>query len=157
MRRMAATATLRLASTADAAAMARMSRDRVEAGLTWNYTPDRMAALIGDPAVSAVVARSGTRLQGLALMELGDEAAHLILVAVDLTVQRHGIGRRLMQWQIDTARAAGMERVSLELRADNEAGYGFYRHLGFEPAGRIDDYYDGIVAARRMVLALRAA
>lgn len=156
MTRMATTATLRLARAADAAAMARMSRDRVEAGLTWSYTPPRMAALLADPEVSSVVARGPAGLQGFALMHLGDDAAHLLLLAVDLTVQRRGIGRRLLQWQIDSARAAGAARVTLELRADNEVGYGFYRQAGFVPTGRVDGYYDGVVAARRMALALRA-
>lgn len=152
---MATTATLRLARAADAAAMARMSRDRIEAGLTWRYTPDRMAALVGDPEVSSVVARGPAGLQGFALMRLGEEAAHLLLLAVDLLAQRRGLGRRLLQWQLDSARAAGAARVTLELRADNEVGYGFYRQAGFVPAGRIDGYYDGVVAARRMVLDLR--
>lgn len=156
MPRMAATVTLRPARARDARAIALMSRDRIEAGLSWRYTPARIAALIAEPEVAVVAACGEAGLLGFSVMQFGDDRAHLVLLAVDRAVQRRGIGRRLVQWQLDSVRVAGIARITLELRADNEAGYSFYRHLGFEPTGRIADYYDGVVAARCMQLDLRA-
>ena len=48
--------TLRLARARDAQALAEMSRDLVEIGLAWRYTPRRMAALIRDPQTVTLMA-----------------------------------------------------------------------------------------------------
>ena len=47
---------LRPARLQDARAMAQMSRDLIEAGLTWRYTPARVAALIRDAETMALLA-----------------------------------------------------------------------------------------------------
>ena len=48
---------------------------------------------------------------------------------------RQGIGRALMQRAIEQARAAGMEIISLEVRADNLCAIALYRSFGFEEIG----------------------
>lgn len=134
--------------------MALLSRERIEAGLTWRYTPERVAALIADPEVAAVVATGPGGLQGFALMALVDDSAQLLALAVQAPLQRRGLGSQLLDWQLLSARAAGIGRVSHELRADNEAGYTFLRLRGFEPVGRVPRRYDGVVAARWLLRAL---
>jgi [ribosomal protein S18]-alanine N-acetyltransferase len=136
--------------------MAEMSRELIEAGLGWRYTPPRMAALIGDPETVALVACDGTRIQGFAVMHFGDMHAHLALLCVQPTQQQRGIGRRLHEWLIESARVAGIASIRLELRADNAAALSFYRRLGFTETQLVPGYYDGQVAARRMTLLLHA-
>jgi RimJ/RimL family protein N-acetyltransferase len=46
-----------------------------------------------------------------------------------------GIGRRLAQAAIDAARAAGMERIELEVLASNVNAIGLYQKLGFVHEG----------------------
>jgi RimJ/RimL family protein N-acetyltransferase len=46
-----------------------------------------------------------------------------------------GIGRRLAQAAIDTARAAGMERIELEVLASNVTAIKLYEKLGFVHEG----------------------
>ena len=146
---------LRPALAHEARAMAEMSRTLIEAGLAWRYTPRRMAALIADKDTVALVAHDASRIQGFAVMQFGDEQAHLVLLCVQPALRQRGIGRRLTQWLLESARVAGMACVGLELRADNAGAMAFYRRLGFSPLQEVAAYYDGSVSARRMRLQLR--
>ena len=88
-------------------------------------------------------------------MQFADEHAHLVLLCVRPAQQRRGIGRRLHEWLVASARVAGIASIRLELRADNAAALAFYQGLGFAETQWVPDYYDGRVAARRMSLPLR--
>jgi ribosomal-protein-alanine N-acetyltransferase len=149
--------TLRLARVQEARAMAEMSRDLIEGGLRWRYTPLRMAALVHEAETAALVACEGSRLHGFAVMQFGDAHAHLALLCVQPAQRQRGIGRRLHEWLVGSAQVAGMQSVRLELRADNAAALSFYRSLGYAETRLVPGYYDGRVAARRMALTLRAA
>ena len=135
--------------------MAEMSRVLIEAGLDWRYTPRRIAVLIGDPETVALVACDSARILGFAIMQFGDEQAHLTLLCVQPARQRRGIGRRLSEWLVASARVAGIVSIQLELRADNAAALTFYRRLGFTETLLVPGYYGGQIAARRMVRLLR--
>lgn len=153
-----AAVTLRPARAADAARIAQLSRTLIEHGLAWRYTPGRVAALLADAETTAVVAalpEQAAQVRGFGVLQLGDTTAHLVLLCVQERLQRSGVGMRLMQWLLRTARVAGMESVRLELRADNAAALAFYGQLGFAESALLAGYYDGAIAARRMVLALR--
>jgi ribosomal protein S18 acetylase RimI-like enzyme len=148
--------TLRLARRADAAAMAAMSRDFIEAGLAWRYSAERMWRLIADTDTVALVACDAEdRVQGFAVMQFGDTRAHLLLLCVRPAHRRRGTARRLLDWLLASARVAGIESLHLELRADNDGARAFYLRLGFADAGLVQGYYDGRIAAQRMVLVLR--
>jgi len=146
--------TLRLANDADARAIATMSRDHVEEGLGWKYDPPRVLRAIRDPGTVVLVACEGEALAGFAIMEFGETRAHLMLLAVRPRRRRLGIGRRLLEWLIDSARTAGIGSVHLELRAGNEAARNFYRALGFSPTIVVPGYYNGREAALRMLRVL---
>ena len=162
---------LRLARIAEAPALAEMSRELIEAGLAWRYTPRRLAALMAERDVLVVVmdqagdevggetgsgAGSGAgSLQGFAVMEFGDERAHLVLLCVHATQQRLGLGRALHDWLLKSAQVAGMASIALELRADNSTAMAFYRSLGYREVDTVAGYYDGRIAARRMLRHLR--
>lgn len=148
---------LRLARSGDARTLSAMSRDLIEAGLGWHYHPRRLERLIGDPDTTAVVACVGQRVVGFAIMEFGDERAHLVLLAVRPNCRRQGIGRRLLNWLVESALTAGIASVHLELRVDNEAARAFYRALDFVETLSVPGYYRGREAALRMVRTLRPA
>ncbi len=136
--------------------MADMSRRLIETGLAWRYTPMRMAALMSDADTQAVVAHDGSHIQGFAVINFGDEHAHLMLLCVQPAVRRCGVGRRLTDWLLASARVAGMASIRLELRADNAIALAFYQRLGFTQSRLLPAYYDGRIAARSMRLELRA-
>src|ERR1043166_5324296 len=122
--------TIRLAEPRDAQAIAMMSRDFIEAGLGWKYDAARVLRAIRDRETLAVVACEGAKgaaaggrgaITGFAIMEVGDESAHLVLLAVRPSHRRLGIGQRLLEWLVESARVAGMASIHPELRSNNEA------------------------------------
>ncbi len=74
-------------------------------------------------------------------MEFGEERAHLMLLAVRPSHRRMGIGQRMLEWMIASARCAGIASVHLELRAGNEAARRFYRAMGFYETVLVPGYY----------------
>lgn len=139
-----------LARTGDAREIAEMSRDLVEQGLTWSWTPARVQHFISGAESSVVVARRERRIAAFAIMHFGDEVAHLNLLAVAPEHRRQGLGAQLMQWLTTTAIEAGVFRINLELRTHNEAARNFYARLGFDQLGIVQGYYQGREAALRM-------
>jgi ribosomal-protein-alanine N-acetyltransferase len=147
---------VRLSGPRDAQAIALMSRDLVESGLGWKYDAARVLKAIRNPETLTPVACDRGRIAGFAIMEFGDERAHLVLLAVRPTHRRMGIGRRLVHWLVESARVAGMASLHLELRTGNEAARGFYRAMGFDETIVVPGYYRGREAALRMIRVLRA-
>ncbi|MCC7079743.1 MAG: GNAT family N-acetyltransferase [Burkholderiales bacterium] len=148
-------AQIRLATIADANAIARMSRDTIETGLGWSWRPPRVLVSLRDPnTLSNVI--GDNRVQGFCITQFGDEIAHLSLLAVDARLRRRGLGRKLVSWMLVCARTAGIATVHVEMRTTNLAARAFYRSLGFEDAGVVAGYYRGVESALRMVLSLRA-
>jgi ribosomal-protein-alanine N-acetyltransferase len=84
-------------------------------------------------------------------MEFGEDRAHLVLLAVRPTHRRRGIGRRLLEWLVQSARTAGVRSLHLELRANNEAARAFYRAMGFSETILVPGYYRGRESALRMI------
>ena len=64
-------ATLGLAQPADAREIAEMSRDLVEQGLTWSWTPARVQHFITGDDSSVIVARRARRIVANAIGVLG--------------------------------------------------------------------------------------
>ncbi len=142
---------LRLANVADAQSIALMSRELIETGLTgWSWGPKRVARSIQARDTVVIVATVTHYLTGFAIMNFGDEQAHLSLLAVAPSHQRCGIGRQMMGWLEESALVAGIATFNLELRAGNVAARDFYRALGFTDAAYIPGYYRGIETALRM-------
>jgi len=146
--------TLGLAHSGDAREIAEMSRDLIEQGLTWSWTPARVQHFISGSDSSVVVARRGrrgtARIAAFAIMHFGDDVAHLNLLAVAPEHRRQGLGRQLMDWMTLTAVEAGVFRINLELRTQNSPARAFYERLGFNDAGVVQGYYQGREAALRM-------
>jgi ribosomal-protein-alanine N-acetyltransferase len=154
--------TVRLAEPRDAQAVAVMSRDLIESGLGWKYDAPRVLKAIRDRETLTIVAcESGkpsgpapagaarSAIIGFAIMELGEERAHLVLLAVRPSHRRLGIGQRMLEWLLESARVAGMASVHLELRAGNDAARRFYRAMGFYETVLVPGYYRGVEGGRK--------
>ena len=138
--------TIRPAEPRDAQAVSAMSRDFIESGLGWKYDAARVLRAMRDKETLAVVACEGAKgakgaVAGFAIMEFGDERAHLVLLAVRPSHRRLGIGQRLLDWLLESARVAGMASIHLELRASNDAARRFYRAMGFYETVLVPGYY----------------
>jgi [ribosomal protein S18]-alanine N-acetyltransferase len=148
--------TLRLARRSDAPTLAAMSRDLIETGLGWTYRTERIGQLLDNADTVSLVACERSLTAGFAIMTLGDDRAHLVLLAVRPDHHRRGVGRRMMKWLVETAVTAGIATIHVELRAQNKAAYLFYRSVGFEQTLHITGYYRGRESAIRMMRMLRA-
>ncbi len=141
---------LRLARASEAAAIADLSRDLIEYGLRWRWTPERVAASIRSPNVNVLVACIHGHIAGFAIMRYGDDNAHLDLLAVAPPYRRLGIGRQLLEWLEKCAVVAGIFNIALEVRAGNEGAQLFYKRMGYRPLNQVSGYYQGVEAALRM-------
>lgn len=141
---------LGLARSGDAREIAEMSRDLVEQGLTWSWTPARVQHFISGADSSVIVARREQSIAAFAIMHFGEDVAHLNLLAVAPRHRRQGLGSQLMEWLTATAIEAGVFRINLELRTHNDSARSFYERLGFAELGVVQGYYQGREAALRM-------
>jgi ribosomal protein S18 acetylase RimI-like enzyme len=141
---------LRLARTSDATTIADLSRDLIEYGLRWRWTPGRVTASIEAPNVNVLVASIHDRIAGFAIMRYGDDDAHLDLLAVASSYRRLGLGRQLVEWLEKCAVVAGIFTVDLEVRASAKGAQLFYERVGYRALAELPGYYQGIEAGIRM-------
>ena len=141
---------LRLARPSDAITIADLSRDLIEYGLRWRWTPVRVSASIHAPEVNVLVACLHDGIAGFAIMRYGDDDAHLDLLAVAPPYRRVGLGRQLLEWLEKCAVVAGIFKVDLEVRASAKGAQLFYERMGYRALLHLPGYYQGIEAGIRM-------
>ena len=145
----------RLAQISEAPILARMSRDYVERGHGWSWQAPRIARCIRQPE-SVVLCACDTqaeparRVAGFAVMDFGQQRAHLSLLAVMPQQRRRGIAKALLGWLEKTALVAGIAEVTLEVRASNLGARRFYARAGFTEIMQIPGYYSGRETAHRL-------
>lgn len=141
---------IRLAFPDDARHIARMSRDFIEHGLGWSWTVGRVLRAMREPSTNVAVVLKRDCVRGFGIMQYGDDAAHLALLAIHPTQRHQGLGAHLVAWLEQSARIAGIDTVRLEARADNQGALAFYQRLGFRQRGRLIGYYEGVIDAVQM-------
>ncbi len=148
---------IRLATAADAAAIADMSRQYIESGLGWSWTPARIATAIADRETNVALIDQPDGVLAFGIMHYADRSAHLALLAVDPAQRRRGIAARLVAWLEKCADTAGIERIRVEARSDNPEALAFYQKLGYVQIDRLARYYRGVLDAVRLEKTLRFA
>lgn len=141
---------VRLATPGDARAIAELSRDFIEHGLGWGYTPGRILGAIRCRSTNVAVIHEHGCLVAAGIMDYGDTAAHLVLLGVQPRQRRRGLGRHLLSWLEECALTAGVEKINVEVRADNPGAIGFYGEQGYGVRDRVPGYYRGIIDAVRL-------
>ncbi len=150
---------IRRAAARDAGSIATMSRDFVERGMRWGWTPPRVLRMIRARDVNVAVAagRFGLGVHGFGIMRYDDDEAHLLLLAVDAARRGGGVGAALMRWLEAAALTAGIAIVHLEARASNAAALAFYRRLGYREIELVHGMYAGREDGVRLAKDLWAA
>jgi ribosomal-protein-alanine N-acetyltransferase len=138
------------ARRSDVVAIAQMSRDLIEKGLSWSWTPTRVAASMQRADAIIVVARAPDRIVGFGIMRYGEDEAHLDLLGVASDYRREGLGRRLVEWLEKPALVAGISVVFLEVRTGNRGAQAFYERLGYRKLAELAGYYQRSESAVRM-------
>lgn len=103
----------------------------------------QLAAEIGHLDRRYVLAARGAdaagELLGYAGIMLAGDLADLHTIGT--RVQGRGVGRALLAWCEEQARAGGAERMLLEVREDNARARAFYAAAGFREIARRRGYY----------------
>ena len=108
--------------------------------------------LAGRPRREYVVAEDADGIAGYGGLDHAGDTSDVMTIATLPRARGTGLGRRLLAELVDRARAAGAERLVLEVRADNVAARGLYDSAGFGMLQTRRGYYPGGVDA--LVLAL---
>ncbi|WP_422115300.1 GNAT family N-acetyltransferase [Brachybacterium sp. UNK5269] len=107
------------------------------------WTVFQLAAEIEHPDRRYVVAAQGAdaagALIGYAGIMLAGEIADVHTIGTRL--EHRGIGRALLAWCEEQARAGGAERLLLEVREDNDRARAFYAAAGYREIARRRGYY----------------
>ncbi|MES9990796.1 MAG: GNAT family N-acetyltransferase [Candidatus Thiodiazotropha sp.] len=147
--------TIEFARLADADEIAVISKNEIEYGLGWKYTPARIARIIRDSSKNIVVARNDSKLIGFGVMTYREAQANLDLLAVKPGFRRIKVGTQIVQWLEKVALNAGLFNVFVQVRAGNISAIRFYQDLGFLELERDNTYYRGVEAGVLMAKSLR--
>jgi ribosomal-protein-alanine N-acetyltransferase len=139
-----------LASRRDAVQIAEMSRQLIEVGLGWSWTPGRVIASLQDRDTNVAAAYAGGRVIGFGITQYRFNEAHIALFAVERASRRRGVGTALIKWIEETAVTAGIGVIYLEARLCNVAARAFYRQLGYREIRQEPDMYGGIEPGVRL-------
>jgi ribosomal protein S18 acetylase RimI-like enzyme len=148
---------IRLATPADACAIAALSRAGIEHGLPWTWREPRVRRAIADPDINAIALGPPGAVAAFGLMYYADDDAHLLLFAVHPARQRQGVGTALLQWLEAAARAAGARRIRVEARMDNVAARSFYNEHGYQEGDIVRRMYSQRLDGVKLEKWLRAA
>lgn len=80
------------------------------------------------------------KILGYCLVSIAVGEAHILNISVDPAEQGQGIGRRMLQHLVETARGRA-ETVFLEVRVSNEIAIALYQDEGFNEIGVRKGYY----------------
>jgi ribosomal-protein-alanine N-acetyltransferase len=81
---------------------------------------------------------------GYGVMSVGAGEAHILNLCVNAHFRCRGVGKQLLGYLVDRARAAGMSEAFLEVRPSNTAAIRLYQSLGFEQVGIRRGYYQAV-------------
>jgi [ribosomal protein S18]-alanine N-acetyltransferase len=90
------------------------------------------------------VAAVGDEVIGYGVMAVGAGEAHILNLCVNAHFRCRGVGRRMLEYLVDRARAAGMAEAFLEVRPSNTAAIRLYQSMGFEEVGIRRGYYQAV-------------
>jgi len=145
---------IRPARTSDAAEIARRMARVVKEGIYLEEEPDTLPTdreqeqeirkIREDGGLYAVAEVDG-KIAGVALLRRGplEMNRHVAKFRMWLVpgYRGLGLGKKLMEYVIDGARARGVEKISLDVFSNNERAIGLYKKFGFRVEGRLKRQY----------------
>jgi ribosomal-protein-alanine acetyltransferase len=131
---------IRSADAADVAAIADLEQSAFG---TRAWSSSQVAADVEAPSRSVLVALVDGRVVGYAVLEVADNVADLMRIAVAELNRRSGVASALLAVLHDVAARAGAERVLLEVAESNVEARAFYAAHGYLEMSRRGHYYPG--------------
>jgi ribosomal-protein-alanine N-acetyltransferase len=80
------------------------------------------------------------KVLGYCILSIGAGEAHILNISVDPGAQKQGIGRKMLEHLIESAREKA-ETIFLEVRPSNIVALGLYKKIGFNEIGIRKGYY----------------
>ncbi len=99
----------------------------------------------------------GEQAVGYALLQIVQDEAELLKIAVLTDFRRAGVGQALLDRVIAAATRSGCQRLLLEVRISNRAAIALYQRSGFTPVGQRRDYYSALPGSQQREDALLMA
>ena len=129
-------------AAADVAAVERVMAAAFDPRFGEAWTRSQVLGALAMPGVSLLLARIGEATVGFALSRRVLDEAELLLIAVIPDARRRGVGAALLRGVLAEARAMGVAKLHLEVRAGNGA-IELYTAAGFAKTGERRAYYRG--------------
>jgi ribosomal-protein-alanine N-acetyltransferase len=126
----------------DLAAVMQVMEDSFDPAFGEAWTSPQCAGLLPMTGVWLSLAREDEAVVGFALARVVGNEAELLLLAVDRSSQRRGVGQMLLDRFAAVATSKGAEQLHLEVREGNHA-VSLYRRNGYHEVGRRRNYYSG--------------
>ena len=107
------------------------------------WSAQEIADLAAEPSVLAHVALDSKEktVLGFSLARSAGQEAEILTIVIDPASQGGGLGRLLLQTQLDALLAQGVREVFLEVEAGNAVALALYKRLGFTQVGERKAYY----------------
>jgi len=146
---------IEFARLSDAVEISHLSRDEIEYGVGWRYTPPQIVRIIQNKSKNIIVARVDGNLAGFGVMTYSENHANLDLLAVKKEFRRRKIATQTVLWLEKVATTAGVFNVFVQLRENNSEAFELYTNLGYEKLDALPDFYSGIENGVVMAKSLR--
>jgi tRNA threonylcarbamoyladenosine biosynthesis protein TsaB len=129
--------------------------ERIEASVqAFPWTRRNFADAI-EAGYDGCLLRNESGLLGFCILMHAPDVSHLLVIAVDKSVHRQGLGSRLMHWCEQRARQHGIDGLLLEVRPSNRSAVAFYEHHGFRQVGLRRGYYPADKGRREDALVMQ--
>ena len=100
-------------------------------GVRAHETPDEFARILDrNPGLCSVI-RRGNELAAAVLACHDGRRGYLYHLGVAKQFRRHGLGRLLVEYSLDRLRTEGINRCTIFVIRDNEAGEAFWNRIGW--------------------------
>ena len=133
-----AQSTIRFAKASDIPVIIDLQR-QAETAAQW--TEAEYKRMLSEPSNVLLVAETEGSVCGFLAASVSGIEWELENIVTDTSLRRRGIARRLMQNLFEHAKAAGGQRLFLQVREDNGSAKGLYENAGFRVNGRRPGYY----------------
>lgn len=109
------------------------------------WSDGEVEQLLMDSQVVADRARAGRDLVGFVMARHAAGEAEILSIAVEAGARGRGLGRMLLQRNLQKLAGLGVREVFLEVGADNAPALALYGRMGFTQVGKRERYYgDGL-------------
>ena len=106
---------------------------------TWSVGAFRES--LCEPSTLGLAWQLDTRLDGMILLQRVRPDAEILTLAVDPDARRQGLASALLQGARTLLGPYGIDRILLDVAADNHVAIQFYENSGFHEDGRRKNYY----------------